>query len=91
MAASDTDFFEVKYYAITTNVPKVVFETSYSETNEMDDTRYLNYTPWQTMLILTNKYDSISINKNNYGDTIYSKQKLGVIRIKSENIYELIK
>ncbi|MFZ4799147.1 MAG: hypothetical protein ACOYMA_16725 [Bacteroidia bacterium] len=91
MAASDTDFFEIKYYAIKTNIPKASFIINSIEMNGMDDSRYLNYTPWRSLVVLTNKYDSISISKNNYGDTIYSKQRLGVIRIKSINIYELIK
>jgi hypothetical protein len=90
MAASDTDFFQINYYGDWQGVPLVNLSINYIEMNGMDDSRFLNYTPWRTMFILTNKYDSITISKNNYGDTIYSKQKFGVIRIKSKNIYELI-
>ncbi|MES2725473.1 MAG: hypothetical protein V4643_00130 [Bacteroidota bacterium] len=92
MAASDTDFFELKYRADLSTEPGVTYSSNNILMNKMDYSRYLNYLPWRDITVLNNFYDSISISKSNYRDSIYSKKKLGVIRIKLANTttYELI-
>jgi hypothetical protein len=92
MAASDTDFFEVKYFAITTNVPKVQYSCYYTVTNKIDDSRYINFFQLKQLEVLNHIYDSVSISPNKYGDTVYTSTKFGVLRIKAlNNIYQLIK
>ncbi len=88
MAASDTDFFEVKFFAIYNGIPSFLYATKYSQTNEVD----YDFLARRSIKVLNHLYDSVAFNYNNFGDSVYSKSKIGVIRIKSLNsTYELIK
>ncbi|MBJ7427651.1 MAG: hypothetical protein JHD28_01645 [Bacteroidia bacterium] len=92
MTASDTDFFEVKYFAIKTNVPKVQYICHNLETDKIDDSRYIYFFQLKQLNTLNYSYDSVSISDNKYGDTVYSNLKFGVLRVKDmNNVYELIK
>jgi hypothetical protein len=92
MAASDTDFFEVKYFAIKTNVPKVQYLCHNLETNKIDDSRYIYFFQLKQLNTLNYKYDSVSISDNKYGDTVYTNLKYGILRVRDfNNVYELIK
>jgi hypothetical protein len=88
MAASDTDFFEVKYFAIINGIPSFSYNSNYRKMNEVD----YDFLAWRSIRVLDNNYDSVAFNHNKYGDSVYSKTKIGAIRIKSlNNVYELIK
>jgi hypothetical protein len=88
MAANDTDFFEVKFFAIYNGIPSFLYATNYTQTNEVD----YDFLARRSIKVLNHLYDSVAFNYNNYGDSVYSRSKIGVVRIKSlNNIYELIK
>ncbi|MFZ4799145.1 MAG: hypothetical protein ACOYMA_16715 [Bacteroidia bacterium] len=91
MAASDTDFFQINYYATIDESSKVLFYTNFHETQKTDLSWFIKYKVVQSLVVLNKTYDSVSISTNNYQDKIYSKLKFGVVKIENNNIYELIK
>jgi hypothetical protein len=97
MAASDTDFFEINYFADYSNTygtgfVKFIF-SNFFETKPLSDVSYLTYYPPvlnETVLNMT--YDSVTINKSQFDDIVISKTRVGVLKVKSKKyIYELIK
>jgi hypothetical protein len=88
MAASDTDYFEVSYFAIINGIPSFLYAANFSKMNEVD----FDFLGWRSISVLNNNYDSVAFNHNDYKDSVYSKSKIGAIRIKTgNNVYELIK
>jgi hypothetical protein len=97
MAASDTDFFEVKYYAdkdgTLYNNYEIINGINFSKTKTYLSDDYVNYFPIiYNTTILNNRYDSIKTSTNSSNEIVISKPKIGVLKIKTANVlYELIK
>lgn len=94
MAASDTDYFQINYYASKYGTKSVdLIGSGLSRTNGLDYIDYIKYyPPVQKVTVLNNSYDSVTIAQNNSGGSAISKPKLGVIKIITPNkVYELIK
>ncbi|MBJ7427621.1 MAG: hypothetical protein JHD28_01475 [Bacteroidia bacterium] len=101
MAASDTDFFEVNYYARWQGDPMVNFEVVNSKEVIKTDVYqyfydyfkiYINSKPINKTIILNTTYDSVNILKPYSNLTIYTKPNVGIIKIETSNsTYELIK
>jgi hypothetical protein len=96
MAASDTDFFEVNYYAdysdeYGTGFVKINI-SDFFETKPLSDFSYNRYyPPILKETVLNTIYDTVTINKSKYGDIVVTKPKIGVVLVKSNKIiYELI-
>jgi hypothetical protein len=72
--------------AIINRIPSFLYNAKYMKKNDYD------FLAWRSIRVLDNNYDSVAFNHNKYGDSVYSKTKIGAIRIKSlNNVYELIK
>ncbi|MES2725477.1 MAG: hypothetical protein V4643_00150 [Bacteroidota bacterium] len=93
MVASDTDFFEMRYYAIKTGgVARVKINTSnYWSSDEGSYIGFNHYYPPVLSITVNNTfYDTITILKNEL-DSVYLKPKVGVLKIKTDKVtYELI-
>ncbi|MFY7731909.1 MAG: hypothetical protein ACOVSR_00400 [Bacteroidia bacterium] len=104
MAASDTDFFRINYYANKYGDSRIDFNVisgnRYLETDYYSTLSYLNY--FQTtkkIIVLGNIYDSIKVSTNsnnsindNIKDNVISRPQIGIIKVDMTNsIYELIK
>lgn len=97
MAASDSDFFRINYYAdysdpYGTGFVKINISDLF-ETKPLSDFSYNRYyPPVLNETILNYVYDTVTINKSYAGDIVITKPQKGVIKIKSNMaIYELIK
>ena len=102
MAASDTDFFEIKYYTTRKGgFSRVNFNllsgVNYEETDEFDYSgfrNYYKYLPIVKLTILNNVYDTVyavPLFDENFQELLV-KTKIGVLKIKtSRTTYELIK
>ncbi|MES2725474.1 MAG: hypothetical protein V4643_00135 [Bacteroidota bacterium] len=95
MAASDTDFFEIKYFADKDGlVPLVNIRTiNFWTTNDLSYSTFKHfYPPIIKLKILDNYYDTVRVIKTNIVDSICLKPKFGYLKIKTANvIYEFIK
>jgi hypothetical protein len=92
MVASDTDFFQINYYALKNTAASVYYNINFNKTDEVYSARYINFFQLKQFSILSNKYDSVSISPNKYGDTVYTNLKFGILKFKdTNNFYELIK
>jgi hypothetical protein len=97
MAASDSDYFKINYYAdrdgTLYNNYEIFNGVNNSKTATYLSNDYVNYFPTvKKILVLNNSYDSIKISINNYKDSVISKPKIGIIKVKiTSAIYELIK
>ena len=94
MAASDTDFFEIKYYA-TRKIGTVVTLgiNDYDITQEYDYSNFRYYYPPIIKIeILKNSFDTVLVLPLTSTGNLYIKPKLGILKIKASfNTYELIK
>ncbi len=101
MAASDTDFFQINYYAhwqgialvnfiIINSIDKITTdEYQYAAENFKN---YINQLPIINIDVLNNVYDSVRVLKSYSNLTIYTKPETGIIKIQTNNaLYELIK
>ncbi|MES2725478.1 MAG: hypothetical protein V4643_00155 [Bacteroidota bacterium] len=89
MAASDTDFFEITY---DRTYVKLTLNNKYISDNLIYQDFIKYYPPVLSETVLNNKYDTISLLRNNSNLVAYVKPKMGVIKIvSSKNTYELIK
>jgi hypothetical protein len=97
MAASDTDFFQINYYAEKTGVLyndyEILSGNFYSKSETYSSNAYINnFSKIESIIVLNNKYDSINIASNSYNDVFISKPKFGIIKIQTANaLYELIR
>jgi hypothetical protein len=97
MVASDTDFFQINYYAdrdgTLFNDYEIVNGNNYSESKYYLSNDFVNYFPTvKSTVVLNNNYDSIKSLTNSYGDIFIARPKTGVIKIQTKNVlYELIK
>lgn len=97
MAASDTDYFLINYYAdrdgTLFNDYEIVNGNNYSQSKYYLSDDFVNYFPTvQTTVILNNNYDSIKSLTNSYGDVFIARPKTGVLKIQTKRVlYELIK
>jgi hypothetical protein len=97
MAASDTDYFLINYYATKFgslyNDYEIISGNNYSK-SESDLARdFVNYFPTvETIIILNNNYDSIRNYTNSFNDKFIIRPKTGIIKMQTKNVlYELIK
>jgi len=94
MVASDTDFFEIKYYA-TRKVGKVVTigVNDYDKTKEYDYSNFRYYYPPIIKIeILKNSFDKVLVVPLTVTGNLYIKPKQGILKIEASfNTYELIK
>jgi hypothetical protein len=94
MNSYENDFFEIAYsegkssaYGVDIKINNSFFE-SYSKA------RFTSYYPLPILSYTVNniKYDSIKILLNKYNnDTVIFKPKIGILKINTDNIYEIIK
>ncbi|MFA9212310.1 MAG: hypothetical protein ACEQSR_00485 [Candidatus Methylacidiphilales bacterium] len=101
MAANDTDYFQINFYARKLGDPMVNFEIVNSKEVIITDVYqyfydyfkiYINSKPINKINILNFTYDSVNILKPYPNLSIYTKPNVGIIKIEtSNNIYELIK
>jgi hypothetical protein len=101
MAANDTDFFQINFYARKLGDPMVNFEIVNSKEVIITDVYqyfydyfkiYINSKPINKINILNFTYDSVNILKPYPNLSIYTKPNVGIIKIEtSNNIYELVK
>jgi hypothetical protein len=97
MAASDTDYFLINYYAdrdgTLFNDYEIVNGNNYSKSKYYLSDDFVNYFPTvKSTVILNNNYDSIKSLTNSFGDIFIARPKTGVIKIQTKNVlYELIK
>ncbi len=97
MVATDTDYFQINYYAdkygTLSNNYKIVSGVKYLYSYPYLSNDYVHYFPTvKKITVLNINYDSIKIITSSYNDSVISKPKLGVIKIKTLNkVYELIK
>jgi len=95
MAASDTDFFEVSFFAkvnSTLNYGKYNFNDQFMSKEIFDDALVLYYPPVIKINILNSVYDTVNVVSLKPNGNIYSKKYIGIIKIETSNsIYELIK
>jgi hypothetical protein len=99
MAASDTDYFEVNYYAGVNWGPSVNYYFNVgnfrNKTNEYSESGfkfYTNFPPIIKRTILNTIYDSINSLPDQNFEEIFVKPNLGLIKVKtSKYTLELIK
>lgn len=97
MAASDTDYFLINYYAdrdgTLFNDYEIVNGNNYSKSKYYLSDDFVNYFPTvKSTVILNNNYDSIKSLTNSFGDIFIARPKIGVLKIQTKNVlYELIK
>jgi hypothetical protein len=97
MAASDTDFFEINYYAVKSGVLYNDYEifsgNYYSKSETYSSNAYVkNFSTIESITVLNHNYDSINTASNSSHDIFISKPKIGILKIKTANVlYELIK
>ena len=95
MAASDTDFFEVSFFAkvnSTLNYGKYNFNDQFMSKEIFDGALVLYYPPVIKINILNSVYDTVNVVSLKPNGNIYSKKYIGIIKIETSNsIYELIK
>jgi hypothetical protein len=95
MAASDTDFFEVSFFAkenSSLNYGKYSFNYQFMSKEIFDDALVLYYPPVIKINILNTVYDTVNVVPLKPNGNIYSKKDIGIIKIETSNsIYELIK
>jgi len=97
MAASDTDYFKINYYAdkdgTLYNDYEIISGLIYTKSESYSSNAYVNnFSIVRTEIILNNHYDSIKTSTNSNSDIVISKPKTGVLKIKTANVlYELIK
>jgi hypothetical protein len=96
MTASDTDFFRINYYksfsGLLANDYEIVSGKIYSMSDVYSSEDYISYFPMVKSITILNKtYDSIKISINQKNDTVISRPKIGILKVKSDKfIYELI-
>jgi hypothetical protein len=95
MKASDTDYFEIKYYATKkegTLATIRVNQDGITKPNDYGNFRYY-YPPITSVDILFTSYDTVNvIYSSNNLCTIYTKPKIGILKFQTPtNVYELIK
>ncbi len=104
MAASDTDYFRINYYADMDGDSRIDFNVisgkRYLKTDYHSIYSYLKYFPTvEKIVVLKNSYDSINVSINSYNlrnynikDNVISRPNTGIIKVEMSNsIYELIK
>jgi hypothetical protein len=97
MAASDTDYFLINYYATKFgslyNDYEIISGNNYSKSESDLSRDFVNYFPTiEKITILNNSYDSIRNYTNSFGDIFIARPKTGVLKIQTKNVlYELIK
>ena len=97
MAASDTDYFQINYYAdkfgTLKNDYKIISGNYYSESKYYLSDDFINYFPTvKSVVVLNNNYDSIRSLTNSFNDIFITKPKTGILKIQTKNVlYELIK
>ena len=94
MKASDTDYFEIRYFAISSGVPRVMVRIN----NRIETENYTfsafrkPYPPILKVKILNQDYDTVIKLPEVLIDEIYLKPKLGLLKVKTSKVlYELIK
>jgi len=94
MAASDSDFFQINYYAIINGVPRVkinINNTIATKEYANSNFRYF-YPPIVSINILNFKYDTVMRLPEQIIEEFYMKPKYGILKIKTAKVtYELIK
>lgn len=93
MAASDTDFFDILFYAINTGVPRVKIKINNSvETNDYTFNSFRRYYPPILQVnILNHSYDTVMKLPETVINEIYLKPKFGLLKVKTSSVmYELI-
>jgi hypothetical protein len=95
MAASDSDFFEVSFFAkgnSSLNYGRYNFNYQFTSKEIFDDALVLYYPPVIKMNILNTVYDTVNVVPLKPDGNIYSKKYIGIIKIETSNsMYELIK
>lgn len=99
MAASDTDFFEIKYYASTSGLARVeFFYKNYFIIGGGDQHIFAanglvrSRPPFIKINILDKQYDTVTVLPIIDKDTVFMKPKIGIIKlVTSKYTYELIK
>jgi len=97
MAASDTDYFRINYYAEKFGTLKndyfIISGNYQSKSEYYYSDVFIEYFPTvKTTVILNNNYDSIRFLTNFFGDTFIIRPKTGILKIQTKNVlYELIK
>ncbi|MES2725471.1 MAG: hypothetical protein V4643_00120 [Bacteroidota bacterium] len=93
MAASDTDFFDILFYAINTGVPRVKIKINNSvETNDYTFNSFRRYYPPILQVnILNHSYDTVMKLPETVINEFYLKPKFGLLKVKTSAVmYELI-
>ncbi|MFA9212314.1 MAG: hypothetical protein ACEQSR_00505 [Candidatus Methylacidiphilales bacterium] len=95
MAASDSDFFEVSFFAkanSSLNYGNYNFNYQFISKEIFDDALVLYYPPVIKINILNTVYDTVNVVPLKPNGNIYSKKYIGIIKIETSNsTYELIK
>ncbi len=97
MAASDTDYFQINYYATKFgslyNDYEINSGNNYSNSWTYLSNSYVNdFRIIESITVLNINYDSINTVSNPVNDLFISRPKTGIIKIQTKNVmYELIK
>ena len=97
IAASDTDYFRINYYATKFgslyNDYAIISGNNYSKSETYLSNSYVNDCRIiESITVLNINYDSIKMVSNTVNDLFISRPKIGVIKIQTKNVlYELIK
>jgi hypothetical protein len=94
MKGSEGDFFEIAYSEGKTSSYGVDIKVNNSFFESYSTVRFTSYYPLPILSYTVNniKYDSIKILLNKYNnDTVIFKPQIGILKINTDNIYEIIK